>query len=118
MHKIVKTVTKKPLFYIYMRTWVKLQPTYVESLGPHDIGKESFVKLGPANQESIGDIGRVSNCLFSVSSYILVLRLCAGMKSELQNTNSSQFLFVLRWHTFWQVLLLQGILLQIVINVE
>ena len=47
---------------------------YIESLGPHDIGKESFVKLGPANQESTGDICRVSNWVFSVSSYILVLR--------------------------------------------
>ena len=47
---------------------------YVESLGPHDFGMVSFVKFGPANQESIGHIRRVSNCLFSVSSYILVLR--------------------------------------------
>ena len=47
--------------------------TYVESLGTHDICKESFVKFGPANQESIGDIRRVSNWVFSVSSYILVL---------------------------------------------
>ena len=31
----------------------------------------SFVKFGPANQESIDDIGRVSNWLFSVSSYVL-----------------------------------------------
>ena len=59
---------------IYMRIWMKLKPTYVEYLGPHDFGKVSFVKFGPANQEFIGDICRVSNCLFFVRSYILVLR--------------------------------------------
>ena len=33
-----------------------------------------FFKFGPANWESIGNIHRVSNWVFSVSSYILVLR--------------------------------------------
>ena len=41
---------------------------------PYNFGKVSFVKFGPANWESIGNIHRVSNCVFSVSSYILVLR--------------------------------------------
>ena len=40
----------------------------------------SFVKFGPANQESIGDIRRVSNCLFSVSSYISTsVKICLAV---------------------------------------
>ena len=50
---------------------------YVESLGPHNFGKVSFVKFGPANCESIGNIHRESNWVFSVSSYVLVLRFKA-----------------------------------------
>ena len=34
-----------------------------------------FVTFEPANLESIGDIHRASNLAFSVSSYILLLRL-------------------------------------------
>ena len=61
----------------------------VESLRPHDFGKVSFVsvKFGPANQESFGDIRMVSNCLFSVSSYILVLTF--GIFTGLQNLKSA-----------------------------
>ena len=54
---------------------------------------ESFIKLGPANQKSIGDIRRVSNWVFSVSSYILVLGLgknnsSAGTFSKVHQTKS------------------------------
>ena len=66
-----------------MRTWIKLSPTYIESLGPHDFGKVSFVKFGPANQESIGDIRRASNWLLPASSYILVLRFNFGKDEEM-----------------------------------
>ena len=58
--------------HICIRTQIQLLPTYVESLRPH-FGKVSFFKFGPANWESIGNIHRVSNWVFSVSSYILVL---------------------------------------------
>ena len=77
---------------------------YVESLGPHDFGKVSFVKFGPANQESIGDIHMVSNFLFSVSSYILVLRSrVSSLKGLIENsafTNLFNYVLPLRFVSF------------------
>ena len=55
---------------------------------------ESFVKFGPANQESIGDICMVSNCLFSVSSYILVLRLRYAPRPKGTDFLTSEVLFI------------------------
>ena len=55
---------------------------YVESLGPHNFGKVSFVKFGPANCEPIGNIHRESNWVFPVNSYILSRVRMKLLKSE------------------------------------
>ena len=47
---------------------------YVESPGPHNSSQVPFVKFRLANRENTGDIHRLSKWVFSVSSYILVLR--------------------------------------------
>ena len=58
-----------------MKTLIKLETAYKPSQGPHVFSKVPFVTFEAANLESIGKIHRVSNLVFSVSSYILVLRL-------------------------------------------
>ena len=58
----------------YMKTWIKLETTYKPPQGPHVFSKEPFVPFEPANLEAIGNNHMVSDSVFSVSSYILVLR--------------------------------------------
>ena len=57
-----------------MKRWIKLETTYKSPERPHVFSKVPFVTFEPANPKSIGNIHRVSNLVFSVSSYILVLR--------------------------------------------
>ena len=53
---------------------IKLKPSYVEGQGPNCFGMVSIVTFRTADTENIGDIHRVSKAVFSLSSYILVLR--------------------------------------------
>ena len=59
---------------VITKSCIKLKPTYVEAQGPHCFGKVPFVTFRTADTENIGDIHRVSKAVFSLSSYILVLR--------------------------------------------
>ena len=74
---VVKTVLKAPFIWphhSYMKTWIQLETTYKPPQGPHVFSKVPFVTFEPANLEAIGDIHSVSDSVFSVSSYVLVLR--------------------------------------------
>ena len=75
----LSTQTQKSLWphYGYIKTWIKLETTYKPPQGPHVFSKVKFVTFEPANlKATIGDNKTVSDSVFSVSSYILVLRYC------------------------------------------
>ena len=58
----------------YMKTWIQLEPKYKPPQRPRVFSKVSFVTFETANLEAIGNNHTVSDLVFSVSSYILVLR--------------------------------------------
>ena len=97
---VVETDLKAPFLWphhSYMKTWIQLETTYKPPQGPHVFSKVQFVTFEPANSEAIGDIHRVSNSVFSVSSYILVLRLISFQKMTEMNGPCW-----LRHFQFWQ----------------
>ena len=76
-------------------------PTYIEFLWPHDFGKVSFVKFGPAKQESIGDIRRVSNWLFSVSSYMRSVEInCNFLRNSINKNSKKASSISFHWNLF------------------
>ena len=58
----------------YMKTWIKLETTYKPPQGPHLFREMPFVTFEQANAEAIGNNHTLLDLVFSVSSYILVLR--------------------------------------------
>ena len=54
--------------------WIKVEPRYVEAQGPPLTTKVSFVRIDSADWKLPQDNQSVSDLVFSVSSYILVLR--------------------------------------------
>ena len=53
---------------------IKVEPRYYQAQGPHLSTRVSFVRIDPADWKLPQDNHTVSDSLFSVSSYILVLR--------------------------------------------
>ena len=58
-----------------MKPWIKVKPRYDEAQWPPLSAKVSFVRIDPADLKLPGDNQSMSNWVFFVSSYILVLRL-------------------------------------------
>ena len=56
------------------RHWIKAQPHYVKAHGPSLSAMVSFVRIDPADWKLPGNNQSITNWVFSVNSYILVLR--------------------------------------------
>ena len=65
-----------------MKTWIQLEPKYKPPQRPCVFSKVSFVTFETANLEAIGNNHTVSDLVFSVSSYILVLRLELSLRRK------------------------------------
>ena len=57
-----------------MKPWIKVKPRYDEAQWPPLSAKVSFVRIDPADLKLPGNNQSMSNWVFFVSSYILVLR--------------------------------------------
>ena len=66
--QLSKWLQKRPFL------WIKVKPRYDEAQLPPLSAKVSFFRIEQADLMLLGNNQRLSNSVFSVSSYILVLR--------------------------------------------